>query len=282
MDRIPAGARFSSPVQNGPKAHQASYTMGTGSFTGVERPGRGVYHPPLLSAEVKKTVELYLYSACVSSLPVLGWALPVPWCVPVLQCGKNCKLRWYQDYSWCSWSPRNSSLWPHAPSYQWIGNSVSRALCINSTLWSPITRPGKWWTFIHIHLQIRPKYLCRSVIDTVARIIIINGRQRTAMCSVVRKYCGCDNSCVVASITVWELDHFRGLMFVVHRTRRANTKSGCNDLDASNYIKKKTACTKKQNGDYISWSFATFWSLTFIPPVSHPEARRSLYIYIYI
>jgi len=28
-------------------------TMGTGSFTGEERPGRGVDHPPPYSAEVK-------------------------------------------------------------------------------------------------------------------------------------------------------------------------------------------------------------------------------------
>jgi hypothetical protein len=34
--------------------------MGTGSFSGVKRPGRGGDHPLLLSAEVKQTVELYL------------------------------------------------------------------------------------------------------------------------------------------------------------------------------------------------------------------------------
>jgi hypothetical protein len=57
-DRIPAGARFSAPVQTGPGAHPASYTMGTGSFQGVKRPGRGVDHPPLSGAEVKERVEL--------------------------------------------------------------------------------------------------------------------------------------------------------------------------------------------------------------------------------
>jgi len=40
------GARFSAPVQTGSEAHPASYTMGTGSFPGVKRPERGVYHPP--------------------------------------------------------------------------------------------------------------------------------------------------------------------------------------------------------------------------------------------
>jgi len=56
------GARFFVPVQTGPGAHPASYTMGTGSFPGVKRPGRVVDHPPQSSAEVKERVELWLYS----------------------------------------------------------------------------------------------------------------------------------------------------------------------------------------------------------------------------
>jgi hypothetical protein len=36
--------------------------MGTGSFPGVQRPGRGVDHPLSSNAEVKERVELYLYS----------------------------------------------------------------------------------------------------------------------------------------------------------------------------------------------------------------------------
>jgi hypothetical protein len=59
----PVGARFSTHVQTGPGAHPASCTMGTGSFPGVKRPGRGVDHPPPSSAEGKDRVELYLYSA---------------------------------------------------------------------------------------------------------------------------------------------------------------------------------------------------------------------------
>jgi hypothetical protein len=51
-DRIPVGARFSASVQNGPGAHPASCTMGTGSFQGVKRPGRGADHPPHLCTEV--------------------------------------------------------------------------------------------------------------------------------------------------------------------------------------------------------------------------------------
>jgi hypothetical protein len=50
--------RFSAPVQTGPGAHPASCTMGTGSFTGVKRLGRGVDHPPPSSAEVKERLQL--------------------------------------------------------------------------------------------------------------------------------------------------------------------------------------------------------------------------------
>jgi len=53
-DRIPLGARFSAPVQTGPAIHPASHTMGTGSFQGIKRPGRGVEHPPLLAPRLKK------------------------------------------------------------------------------------------------------------------------------------------------------------------------------------------------------------------------------------
>jgi hypothetical protein len=60
-DRIPVGARFFAHVQNGPGAHPASCTMGTGSFPGVKRPARGADHPPPSSAGVKKIIELYLY-----------------------------------------------------------------------------------------------------------------------------------------------------------------------------------------------------------------------------
>jgi len=66
------GARFSEPVQSGPGAHPASYTMGTGSFPGVRRPGRGVDHLPPSSAEVKERIELYLYAPSGPSWPVIG------------------------------------------------------------------------------------------------------------------------------------------------------------------------------------------------------------------
>jgi hypothetical protein len=57
------GARFFAPVQTGPGAHPASYTMGIGSFPGTKWPQRGVDLPPPPGAEVKEGVDLYLYSS---------------------------------------------------------------------------------------------------------------------------------------------------------------------------------------------------------------------------
>jgi hypothetical protein len=53
-DRIRVGVKFSASVQTGPGAHPASYTMGTGSFPGAKRPGRGVDHPPHQAPKLKK------------------------------------------------------------------------------------------------------------------------------------------------------------------------------------------------------------------------------------
>ena len=55
-DRIPEGAKISAHVKTGPGAHPASCTVGTGSFPGVKRPGRGVDYPTPSSAEVKERV----------------------------------------------------------------------------------------------------------------------------------------------------------------------------------------------------------------------------------
>jgi hypothetical protein len=70
------GARFSAPVQIGPGAHPASYTMGIRSFPGVKWSGCGVEHPPPSSAEVKERVELYLYSTSGPPWPVIGRTIP--------------------------------------------------------------------------------------------------------------------------------------------------------------------------------------------------------------
>jgi hypothetical protein len=73
------GGDFPPPIQTGPGAHPSSYTMGTGSFPGVQRPGRGVDHPTSSSAEVEGRVELYLYSTSGPSWLVLGRTLPLPY-----------------------------------------------------------------------------------------------------------------------------------------------------------------------------------------------------------
>jgi hypothetical protein len=52
--------------------------MGTGSFPGDQRPGRGVDHQPPSSAEVKERVELYFYSPSGPLWPVLGRTVPLP------------------------------------------------------------------------------------------------------------------------------------------------------------------------------------------------------------
>jgi len=56
-------ARFPTPIQTGPGAHPASYTMGTRSFpAGGKQPGHETDHPLLSSTKVEERVELYLYS----------------------------------------------------------------------------------------------------------------------------------------------------------------------------------------------------------------------------
>ena len=45
-------------------AHPVSYTVGTGSFPGIKRPGRGVDHPPKLAPRLKKVCN------CTSAPPL--------------------------------------------------------------------------------------------------------------------------------------------------------------------------------------------------------------------
>jgi hypothetical protein len=54
------GARFFTHVQTGPGAHPASCTMGTGSFPGIKRPGRGADHPPLLVLRLRMSRDIPL------------------------------------------------------------------------------------------------------------------------------------------------------------------------------------------------------------------------------
>jgi hypothetical protein len=61
-------ARFLAPVETSLGAQPA----GTGSVPGVKQPGHGINHSPSSSAEVKKRVELYLYSPSMTSWQVIG------------------------------------------------------------------------------------------------------------------------------------------------------------------------------------------------------------------
>ena len=70
------GRDFSHTRPVRPRGHRTCYTVGTGSFPGVERPRRGVDHPPQSSAKVNERVELYFCSFSSGPLwPVLGWTL---------------------------------------------------------------------------------------------------------------------------------------------------------------------------------------------------------------
>jgi len=56
-------AKYSAHVQTGPGTQPASYTMGTGFFSGgKERPGRDADPSPSSTAVGHERVELYLYS----------------------------------------------------------------------------------------------------------------------------------------------------------------------------------------------------------------------------
>ena len=72
------GARFSAPIQTGPRAYPASYTVGTESFTKVKRPGRGADHPPPSKCRSQERVGLYPYSPSGPSWSVMGAPLPLP------------------------------------------------------------------------------------------------------------------------------------------------------------------------------------------------------------
>jgi len=71
------GAKFSVLVQTDPGAHRTSYTMGTGFFSEVERPGRGVDHLPHLTPRLKKE---YGYTSMEEErIPKKGSKLKLPY-----------------------------------------------------------------------------------------------------------------------------------------------------------------------------------------------------------
>jgi hypothetical protein len=106
-DRIVVGARFSASIHTGPGSHPASYTMGTGFFPGVKRPGRDFDHPPTSSADIKERVELYIYSTSGSVFPVLGWnwILLLKYSTTLLKTWKISCPGGFYAVIWWIWSP---------------------------------------------------------------------------------------------------------------------------------------------------------------------------------
>ena len=74
--RIPVGARFSPPVQTGPGAYPAHYTMATRSLPEVKWPRSGTDNPSPLRTEVKERIELHIYSPSGPSWPITGYTSP--------------------------------------------------------------------------------------------------------------------------------------------------------------------------------------------------------------
>ena len=90
------GARFSAPVQTGPGAHSASYTMHTGSFPGLKRPGRGVHHPPVSSSSTA-LLPLCVFVACSRAAFTFYLTLLLACCAPV----EAALLPWAMNVLYC-------------------------------------------------------------------------------------------------------------------------------------------------------------------------------------
>ena len=71
-NRIPVEAKFSAPVLTSPESYPTSYTMGTGSFPEVKRPGRGADHPPPSKCRGHERVGLCLNSPSGPQWPFAG------------------------------------------------------------------------------------------------------------------------------------------------------------------------------------------------------------------
>ena len=65
-------AKFYAPSRPFVGSTQPPIQWVPGVFPGVKRPGRGVDHPPPSRAEVKETMEVYLYSYSWSLWTVVG------------------------------------------------------------------------------------------------------------------------------------------------------------------------------------------------------------------
>jgi len=57
---VALGSNLDANTRPDPEPHPELYTMGTGSFPVVKRPGRGPEHQPRSSPDVKERIELYI------------------------------------------------------------------------------------------------------------------------------------------------------------------------------------------------------------------------------
>ena len=99
-DRIPVGARFSAPVWPGPVAYPASCTMGTGSFPGVKRPGRGADHPPASKCRGQERVGLCVYSPSGPQRCVIGRTFTPAFISPLRVCTFILPMKLVNKF-WC-------------------------------------------------------------------------------------------------------------------------------------------------------------------------------------
>ena len=76
--RISVVARFSAPVQNGPRSTQHPSQWAPVLFRGLKRTGRGVDHPPHLAPRLKKVRAIPLLPPSGPSWLFLGRPLPLP------------------------------------------------------------------------------------------------------------------------------------------------------------------------------------------------------------
>ena len=96
-DRIPVGARFSTPVQTGPGAHPASCTMGTMYFLGVKSSQGVTLTPhPLLVPWSRK-------SRAIPLLPL--------WAVRPVQSLSACTRVYFTFFCWCYSSSCSGRGW---------------------------------------------------------------------------------------------------------------------------------------------------------------------------
>ena len=178
------GVKFSEPVHTYPGTYPASYTVGTGSFSG--RQERGFDHLTPSSAEVEERVELYLYSPSGLSWPVLGWTFTFTFTIlyiilpstlglylsgfptktlythllfsiratcpaQLIRLDLITRIIFGAEYRSLSSSLRS---FPHSPvTSSLLGQMFSSA--ISSQTSSAYTPPSKWTTKFHLHI-------CRS------------------------------------------------------------------------------------------------------------------------